>query len=203
MPDITTTSSLLGWANLLPVRRPRRRKLVPLGKSIVGCRWWLMTNTGVWNGGSSSPGGDPVVGPVTSLGTELAAVHDLCADALAPHAGQSAVPAHDKGHPPYRRHGLPGHPEPRRPLGAAGQGVERHVLASGVAVEGYVRCCGPGSRFTQHEARRAPPSHRCRLAGRPRGLVADRSQGVQLAAVQALARYWTSEYDWRQCEETS
>src|SRR5207248_5374506 len=30
-------------------------------------------------------------------------------------------------------------------------------------------------------------------------LVADRSQGVQLAVTQELARYWTSEYDWRQC----
>ena len=31
-------------------------------------------------------------------------------------------------------------------------------------------------------------------------LVADRSQGVQRAAAQALAEYWTNEYDWRQCE---
>jgi pimeloyl-ACP methyl ester carboxylesterase len=31
-------------------------------------------------------------------------------------------------------------------------------------------------------------------------LVADRSQGVQLATVQALARYWTTDYDWRACE---
>jgi pimeloyl-ACP methyl ester carboxylesterase len=31
-------------------------------------------------------------------------------------------------------------------------------------------------------------------------LVADRSQGVQLATLQELARYWTSEYDWRRCE---
>jgi pimeloyl-ACP methyl ester carboxylesterase len=31
-------------------------------------------------------------------------------------------------------------------------------------------------------------------------LVADRSQGVQLATMQALARYWTTEYDWRRCE---
>src|SRR6185436_7674514 len=31
-------------------------------------------------------------------------------------------------------------------------------------------------------------------------LVADRSQGVQLAATQELARYWTTEYDWRTCE---
>jgi pimeloyl-ACP methyl ester carboxylesterase len=33
-----------------------------------------------------------------------------------------------------------------------------------------------------------------------RELVADRSQGVQLAAIQNLARYWTTEYDWRRCE---
>jgi pimeloyl-ACP methyl ester carboxylesterase len=31
-------------------------------------------------------------------------------------------------------------------------------------------------------------------------LVADRSQGVQLATLQELARYWTSDYDWRKCE---
>src|SRR5256886_6684035 len=33
-----------------------------------------------------------------------------------------------------------------------------------------------------------------------RELVADRSQGVQLATIQALARYWASDYDWRACE---
>ena len=31
-------------------------------------------------------------------------------------------------------------------------------------------------------------------------LVADRSQGVQLATIQELARYWTTNYDWRKCE---
>jgi pimeloyl-ACP methyl ester carboxylesterase len=31
-------------------------------------------------------------------------------------------------------------------------------------------------------------------------LVADRSQGVQLAAIRELARCWTTEYDWRKCE---
>jgi len=31
-------------------------------------------------------------------------------------------------------------------------------------------------------------------------LVADRSQGVQLATLQALARYWTTDYDWRTVE---
>lgn len=33
-----------------------------------------------------------------------------------------------------------------------------------------------------------------------RELVRDRSQGVQLATAQALARYWTSRYDWRRFE---
>ena len=32
-------------------------------------------------------------------------------------------------------------------------------------------------------------------------LVADRSQGVQLATLQELARYWAAGYDWRACEE--
>jgi pimeloyl-ACP methyl ester carboxylesterase len=32
-------------------------------------------------------------------------------------------------------------------------------------------------------------------------LVEDRSQGVQLATVQELTRYWTTDYDWRKCEE--
>src|SRR5216110_3733805 len=31
-------------------------------------------------------------------------------------------------------------------------------------------------------------------------LVADRSQGVQLATLQELVRYWTTDYDWRKCE---
>ena len=32
-------------------------------------------------------------------------------------------------------------------------------------------------------------------------LVADRSQGVQLGTLQALARYWANEYDFRRLEE--
>ena len=31
-------------------------------------------------------------------------------------------------------------------------------------------------------------------------LVGDQSQGVQLATIQKLARYWGTEYDWRTCE---
>jgi len=37
-----------------------------------------------------------------------------------------------------------------------------------------------------------------RLPGKE--LVADRSQGVQLATITELARYWAAEYDWRACE---
>jgi pimeloyl-ACP methyl ester carboxylesterase len=33
-----------------------------------------------------------------------------------------------------------------------------------------------------------------------RELVQDRSQGVQLATMEALTRYWASEHDWRRCE---
>src|SRR5262245_30118269 len=33
-----------------------------------------------------------------------------------------------------------------------------------------------------------------------RELVADRSQGVQLATLRALARYWTTDHDWRRAE---
>src|SRR5437764_3548504 len=33
-----------------------------------------------------------------------------------------------------------------------------------------------------------------------RETVSDQTQGVQLATVQALARYWATEYDWRKCE---
>lgn len=33
-----------------------------------------------------------------------------------------------------------------------------------------------------------------------RELVADDSQGVQLATMQALAMYWATDYDWRKCE---
>jgi Epoxide hydrolase N terminus len=34
-------------------------------------------------------------------------------------------------------------------------------------------------------------------------LVADRSQGVQLATIRELARYWITEYHWRACERSS
>src|SRR4030095_14441727 len=44
---------------------------------------------------------------------------------------------------------------------------------------------------------------RRRLAARrwpTKELVEDRSQGVQLATLRELARYWATEHDWRKCE---
>src|SRR4029077_7009675 len=35
-----------------------------------------------------------------------------------------------------------------------------------------------------------------------RETVPDASQGVQLATIQKLARYWAKDYDWRKCEAT-
>src|SRR3989475_7631391 len=35
---------------------------------------------------------------------------------------------------------------------------------------------------------------------RRKELVADGSQGVQLGMLQALTRYWATDYDWRRCE---
>ena len=32
-----------------------------------------------------------------------------------------------------------------------------------------------------------------------REIVADQSQGVPLATVQKLARYWATDYDWKKC----
>ena len=45
---------------------------------------------------------------------------------------------------------------------------------------------------------------RARVAAPPvpaRATVEDDSQGPRLATMQALARYWAEEYDWRKCEE--
>ena len=51
------------------------------------------------------------------------------------------------------------------------------------------------------EAEIGPLRERLATARWPsRELVGDRSQGVQLATLQELARYWAAEYDWHACE---
>jgi pimeloyl-ACP methyl ester carboxylesterase len=59
----------------------------------------------------------------------------------------------------------------------------------------------PRFRIDVPEAQLAELRHRIAATRWPsKELVADRSQGVQLATLQALARYWTTDYDWRRCE---
>src|SRR6516164_4220362 len=87
----------------------------------------------------------PVVGPIANLGTELAASHDLGAYALAPHAGQGAV-QRDGGIRLIDAMNYPAVEPLKQPLGAADRGVERHMLAGGVTVEGDVHVVDPGAR---------------------------------------------------------
>src|ERR1700730_5356209 len=85
----------------------------------------------------SPPAPPPVVGPITNLGTELAPSHDLGADALAPHAGQSAC-QREGGCCLIDAREYPATEPREQPLGAADRGLERHRLAGAVAVEGDV-----------------------------------------------------------------
>jgi pimeloyl-ACP methyl ester carboxylesterase len=57
--------------------------------------------------------------------------------------------------------------------------------------------------FTFHAPQAELDQLRMRLAATrwpSKELVGDRSQGVQLATLRELARYWSTEYDWRKCE---
>ena len=53
--------------------------------------------------------------------------------------------------------------------------------------------------FPEAEADRTAPAHQGHAVPE-KETVADVSQGVQLATIQTLARYWGTEYDWRKCE---
>ena len=57
----------------------------------------------------------------------------------------------------------------------------------------------PSTSTSRRGARRPAPPHRRDALARA-GDGHDRSQGVPLATMQALARYWATEYDWRKVE---
>src|SRR5205814_10170035 len=92
----------------------------------------------------AQPAPPPGVRPRARMGTELPASHDLGADALAPHAGQSTV-QRDGGIRLIDAMDYPAVKPLEQPLGAADRGVERHMLAGGVAVEGDVHVVDPGA----------------------------------------------------------
>src|SRR4051812_28660347 len=56
-------------------------------------------------------------------------------------------------------------------------------------------------RFTASEDQLVDLRHRILATRWPeKETVDDHSQGVPLATMQALARYWATDYDWRKCE---
>ena len=57
---------------------------------------------------------------------------------------------------------------------------------------------GPG--HPRGGTRGAACAHHGHPLARPQSLSPTHSQGVQLAVIQELARYWATEYDWRRCE---
>jgi hypothetical protein len=59
----------------------------------------------------------------------------------------------------------------------------------------------PFPKVNVPEAELAELRRRINATNWPEGeTVADATQGVQLATMQNLARYWGTDYDWRKCE---
>ncbi|MET0592123.1 MAG: epoxide hydrolase [Polyangiaceae bacterium] len=87
-----------------------------------------------------------------------------------------------------------GSPQEKQPTGEEG-------VAISAAEKGDRRAIRP-FRATVPEGDLVALRQRIKATRWPeRETVADASQGVQLATMQKLARYWASEYDWRKCEE--
>jgi hypothetical protein len=81
---------------------------------------------------------------IANLRSELAASHDLGADALAPHTGQGTIECEGGIYliDPMNRPAV----EPaKEPLGTANRGIEGHVIACSVAVEGDVQVVDAGA----------------------------------------------------------
>jgi pimeloyl-ACP methyl ester carboxylesterase len=108
------------------------------------------------------------------------------------------------------------------PDGPARHGLSRRAFIGGAAVAAWASLDGgavqPATASTGTPIRTSTPTIRPlrievaegrlaelrrRLAATrlpSKELVADRSQGVQLATIRALARFWATEHDWRACE---
>ncbi len=67
--------------------------------------------------------------------------------------------------------------------------------ASATAIRPFTIPAAPGAEIADLRARVAA------TRWPDKETVADHSQGVQLATIQELARYWSTDYDWGKCEE--
>jgi pimeloyl-ACP methyl ester carboxylesterase len=105
---------------------------------------------------------------------------------------------------------LAGRPNAARPDFSANQPKESIMTtvaeAPAVAQSSAARRAAPNASirpFTYHASQAGLDDLRRRIAATrwpTRELVGDRSQGVQLATLQALTSYWATQYDWRKLE---
>src|SRR5262245_30362905 len=87
------------------------------------------------------------------------------------------------------------------PRGRKTEDVMTQTLAASAALAADRTAIRPFKVESVPEAELAELRRRIEATRFPeRETVADASQGVQLATMQSLARYWRTEYDWRRCE---
>src|SRR6516225_9328826 len=94
----------------------------------------------------------------------------------------------DRSLPLQRR----GRNRPVRPAVVVSQASEVRLMSSETEIRPF-RVDTPDKTITDLRRRIAA------TRSPSRELVADRSQGVQLATIQELARYWAADYDWHAC----
>ena len=88
---------------------------------------------------------------------------------------------------------------PARPSRHGGNRGSRQ-LASGASGRRDRQQRHPSLPRPLSRSRPGRPAAASRRRDGPRETVTDETQGVQLATIQKLARYWAADYDWRKCE---
>src|SRR5215831_1392738 len=106
---------------------------------------------------------------------------------------RQAVPAIPLAREERRRPRTPGQSRPARPPSSSTNPGKWGLMPNETEIRPF-RVEMPDEAIADLRRRIAA----ARLPGKE--LVDDRSQGVQLATIQELARYWTTGYDWRRCE---
>ncbi len=91
-------------------------------------------------------------------------------------------------------------PKSKKPRSTSGPSAQLGTSAA-VARQAYDKTAILPFTFNAPESDLTELRRRIKATNWPeRETVADASQGVQLATIQALARYWATEYDWRKIE---